>query len=225
MRIPLAVIFAGVSMGMSAGCQRNTGGAAPLGRAFLNMPSTAAGEIPKLLSQTGTFGNVADLAPAPALLPYELNAPFWSDGAAKRRWISVPEGKTIVFAATGEWKFPPGTVLVKHFELHGRRLETRVLVLDTSGGVYGASYKWRADQSDAELVSAGITQEIAAGSPAQKWHFPGRADCLVCHTANAGGVLGVTARQMNKDVRFSDGRSSTLAVSRTSTGPPRPVEI
>ena len=78
-------------------------------RAWLQMPPRPDGTIPKLLSQTGAFADTPNLIPATGLIPYELVVPFWSDGASKQRWIALPAGK-IRFAATGEWRFPPGTV-------------------------------------------------------------------------------------------------------------------
>jgi uncharacterized repeat protein (TIGR03806 family) len=154
--------------------------------------------------------------PDDALIPYDLIVPFWSDGAAKLRWVSVPIEK-IKFAPTGEWIFPRGTVFVKTFELATnelnpnlkRRLETRLLVCDSAGGVYGVTYKWRADNSDADLLETNLTETIsiqtAAGLRTQQWYYPSRADCLVCHTANAGLVLGVKTRQLNRDYTYPSG--------------------
>ncbi len=173
----------------------------PLPKPYLQMPEDADGTMPMLLSQTGAFKNVQDLTRSDELIPYDLIVPFWSDGATKQRWISVPDGK-IKFAAMSEWVFPRGTVFVKTFELATnetmpnlkRRLETRLLVCDAAGGVYGAVYKWRADNSDADLLSSNLTEAIpiqtATGMRTQNWYYPSRQDCLVCHTANAGLVLG-----------------------------------
>jgi uncharacterized repeat protein (TIGR03806 family) len=173
--------------------------------------------MPKLLSQTGAFTDLKTMTPQKFLIPYSVNSPLWSDGAVKSRWMALPENTKIDFTATGEWTFPAGTVFVKTFQLPVddtnskilRRLETRLLVRDTNGYVYGASYKWRADGSDADLVTAGITEPVQiktdTGTRVQNWFYPGRQDCLTCHTYVSGGVLGVKTRQLNGDFTYPNG--------------------
>ncbi len=108
---------------------------------------------PARLSQTHAFKDTPNLTPADGLIPYDLNIPFWSDGATKSRWASIPNEPSsakIRFSATDPWAFPAGTVFVKHFELatndsrpnETRRLETRLLICDNTGGVFGLTYKW-----------------------------------------------------------------------------------
>lgn len=183
---------------------------------YLNMPSRADGKIPPLLSQTGAFSDTRHRIPNKALIPYDLVVPFWSDGASKSRWVAIPDGK-IKFSANGQWTFPAGTVFVKNFDLPTgaadpsakRRLETRMLVRDNAGGVYGVTYKWRPDDSDADLLSGSLSEEIsvkaATGDSRQTWYYPSRKDCLTCHTAGAGGVLGVKTRQLNRDLSYPSG--------------------
>jgi uncharacterized repeat protein (TIGR03806 family) len=184
---------------------------------WLNMPDTASGSIPLLLSQTGAFAALRQLEPARTLLPYDLVLAFWSDGAVKTRFVAIPDGK-VAFSPTGDWTFPPGTVFVKTFELPidakqphlTRRLETRLLVMDRNGGVYGVTYKWRADLSDADLVAAeGLREDITirdvGGTHVQSWYYPSREDCLVCHNSHTRGALGPKTRQMNLDLRYADG--------------------
>jgi uncharacterized repeat protein (TIGR03806 family) len=184
---------------------------------YLEMPAEADGRIPRLLSQTGVFSDTPKRIASPGLIPYDLNVAFWSDAADKSRWIAVPAGQ-ILFSASGEWRFPAGTVFVKNFDLGldaanpavKRRLETRILVRDSKGGVYGAVYKWRPDGSDAELLSTSATETIqvksATGNPQeQTWYYPSRQDCLTCHTAGAGGVLGVKTRQLNRPFTYPSG--------------------
>ncbi len=165
-------------------------------------------KVPKQLSQLHAFTDLARLTPARGIIPYGVNSPLWSDGAQKQRWIAVPEKQHIGFSPTGTFSFPSGTVFIKDFQLPTneitgatRRLETRVLVRDLYGGVYGMTYKWRADGSDADLIRSPQTEDVeittATGVRRQTWYYPGPVDCLVCHTPNAGSVLGVNARQLN----------------------------
>lgn len=181
------------------------------------MPARADGALPQLLSRTGVFKNTAALAPDNSLIPYDLIVPFWSDGAEKTRWISLPENQKIKFSTVGEWIFPPGTIFAKTFMLATneanpkarRRLETRLLVRDANNGVYGATYKWRPDNSDADLLESNLTETIliqtATGIRSQQWYYPSRQDCLTCHNANAGLILGVKARQLNRDFTYPSG--------------------
>lgn len=182
----------------------------------LSMPANSRGDFPRLLSETGAFQSVRDFVPEKSLIPYDLIVPFWSDGAVKTRWISVPHEK-IKFSPIGEWVFPTGTVFVKTFELPldenhpnaKRRLETRFIVRDDAGGVYGVTYKWRADNSDADLLETNLTEAItiktATGVRTQMWYYPSRQDCLQCHSANAGYILGAKTRQLNRDFTFPSG--------------------
>jgi uncharacterized repeat protein (TIGR03806 family) len=190
-----------------------------LPRAYLNMPHLANGDMPLLLSQTGVFSDTAQLQPAAGLVPYDLIVAFWSDGARKLRMVAVPRG-AVAFSPTAEWKFPDGTVFAKTFLLPTdaahpelqRRLETRLLVRDSAGGVYGVTYKWRADGSDADLLPDNLREDIpvraADGALRQQiWYYPSRKDCLTCHTARAGGVLGPKTRQLNHDYAYPSGVS------------------
>lgn len=186
---------------------------ARLGGAF---PATAGGTLPATLSATGAFTDLASLTPRSGLIPYDVNAPLWSDHALKVRWIAVPNGETVGFAPTGSWDFPTGTVLVKHFELgtderdpdERTRLETRFLVKGGSASWYGVTYRWRADGSEADLLGAdGGTRDLTiretdGGSRSQRWTFPARADCLSCHNPSAGFALGANTRQLNGDFTY-----------------------
>jgi uncharacterized repeat protein (TIGR03806 family) len=213
-RVGLAVLLIAL-----ASCSRT----APFGltvriatQPYLGMPSEADGQMPSLLSQTGVFSDTPKRVASPGLIPYDLNVAFWSDGAEKSRWIAVPAGQ-ILFSPAGEWRFPAGTVFVKDFDLPDaanpaakRRLETRILVCDSRGGVYGVVYKWRPDGSDADLLGASATENIQFKSAAgevhqQTWYYPSRQDCLTCHTAKAGGVLGVKTRQLNRSFTYPSG--------------------
>jgi mono/diheme cytochrome c family protein len=189
----------------------------------LNLPANTNGTIPKLLSQIGAFSDMTNLVPKNYLVPYDVNVPFWSDGAEKTRWAYIPPGEAVHFSPTNEWSFPPGTVFVKNFEIAidethpkiKRRLETRLLVCDDSGGAYGVTYKWRADNSDADLLETNLNEDIeiktATGVRKQTWYYPSRADCLACHTANANLVLGVKTRQLNCNFSYPSRLAANLA--------------
>ena len=166
--------------------------------------------FPQTLSDTRLFSDLSDLSPAPGLLPYSINLPFWSDHGIKRRWFMVPDGVgDFTYSRDGEWSLPNGTIWVKHFDLDltrgnpatRRRIETRLLVKNAAG-VYGVSYRWNAAQTEATLApDQGVDiplNIIENGNPrVQTWRIPSRADCLACHTSQAGHALSFNTRQLN----------------------------
>jgi uncharacterized repeat protein (TIGR03806 family) len=155
-----------------------------------------------LLSQTGCFGESG--VPLAGLVPYELNWPFFSDQAVKRRWLAIPDGTTIEVGPDGHLVLPNGSVLMKEFWLGDKRVETRFLVRHDDGGWTGYTYAWRDDQRDAELVplAAGHETRVWDG---QRWHYPRRGECMQCHTAEAGRSIGLHVAQLNRTITNTNG--------------------
>ena len=196
---------------------------------FLNLPTNISGTLPARLSGTGVFSDTTNRTPAAGLIPYAPIAPMWKDNAASSWLMAIPNngvaitpGEQIQFQPANAWAFPAGSVFVKNFDLvvnetnagvPPRRLETQLLVRDNNGSVYGVTYKWRPDNSDADLLTSSLSENIlitnAAGVRTQTWYYPSPADCQDCHnTSVAGnnlgiGVLGVNARQLNGNLTYA----------------------
>jgi uncharacterized repeat protein (TIGR03806 family) len=155
-------------------------------------------QVPDLLSASGCVdpGNIT--MPYDGLVPYDINAPFWSDGADKERFIGIPDGTAISIDAEDDWEFPAGTVLVKNFRLNGQLIETRHLMHHPDGVWAGYTYEWDASETEATRVRGGKVSNING----QDWIFPDEAECLGCHTAAAGIALGPETSQMNRDFTY-----------------------
>jgi uncharacterized repeat protein (TIGR03806 family) len=186
----------------------------------LTFDQTPPAPFPTLLSQTGLFSNTATLTPAPGLVEYDVNTPLWSDRAVKRRWVALPAGKTAHFKADGSFDFPVGTALVKQFDLPinpttTRRVETRVFLHQVDRWT-GFTYRWNNAQTDATLLSEGGYQGFSVDpngtgtATPQVWHFPSPSDCLVCHSAPEGRVLGLRAAQLNRSFSYSSGPDNQI---------------
>ena len=207
-----------ITVAVNSGDGRPSGiGARAPAPGFLSLPHDGNSAFPPVLSQTGVFTNTGQMGFSPGIVPYAVNSPFWSDGAIKSRWLMVPFDGTvsrpdqqISFSAEGKWVYPVGSVFVKHFDYATndldlgsiRRLETRLIEVTTNGRVVGATYKWRPDYSDADLITNALTENLliqtSTGIRTQLWYYPQPSDCLVCHTPESGGVLGASfTRQLN----------------------------
>jgi glucose/arabinose dehydrogenase len=176
-------------------------------------PDAPAMRFPTRLSETGLFTSVQGHQTDPSLIPYSVNAPLWSDGAYKERFLALPGMEQIDFTAGHGWNCPDGTVAVKTFSLDletgnpasRRRIETRLLTRQ-QGQWYGYSYVWNDEQTEATLVeAAGVDRvyqirdpQAPGGRRKQTWHYPSRSECMVCHSRAANWVLGLSTLQMNK---------------------------
>jgi uncharacterized repeat protein (TIGR03806 family) len=190
----------------------------------LDVSGGTGGSYPATLADTGIFSDLASLTPNSGIVSYDVNLPFWSDGALKRRWFTVPDvSQKIQFSPAGNWVFPAGGVWIKHFDLQTRagdpssirRVETRALI-KTPTGMYGLTYKWDDSGSNASLVpDAGDSEDFTITENGQQrqqtWKFPSRADCLSCHTAQAGYVLGFTTAQLNRPETYGSITTNQIA--------------
>jgi uncharacterized repeat protein (TIGR03806 family) len=158
-----------------------------------------ADAFPKLLSQTGCVDPTAPSKPAVGLLPYDVNAPLWSDGADKQRWLAIPDGTAITINGDYDWDLPIGSVAMKTFSVGGKRVETRLFMRHDDGAWAGYSYEWSDDGKDAALLPSNKLVSIDSKTT---WTYPSRAQCLQCHSKAAGGTIGLETAQLNRDMVY-----------------------
>lgn len=168
--------------------------------------------FPRKLSESGLFDSVSDVRPAAGVIPYWLNAEPWMDHATAERLLAVPDLGEID-AAQPAYAFPAGSVLAKTLSLEleagnadsRQRIETQILHFDGAEW-YPYTYRWNAQQTDAELVDAAGADRILeiadaqapGGVRQQVWRFAGRAECQRCHNKWSGPPLAFNTPQLNR---------------------------
>ncbi|MCL4818161.1 MAG: hypothetical protein KJ067_03435 [Vicinamibacteria bacterium] len=160
--------------------------------AALSAGGAADRAAPVTLAATGLTGD-----DGPGLSRYAPVYPLWTDGAAKRRWVSLPAGATIDASRPGAWVFPAGTRFWKEFAFGGRKVETRYMEKRADGTWLYAAYVWNEAQTEATLAPARGLRDHADAGEGVRHDIPGVADCAVCHeAAGRDAVLGFGAVQL-----------------------------
>jgi uncharacterized repeat protein (TIGR03806 family) len=156
------------------------------------------GNMPTQLSATGCVQSTNPKNPSTAMIAYDVKSALWSDDADKLRFLSLPNNTQIEVNSSGDFNFPVGSVLMKHFMQGNQYIETR-LFAHTALGWQGFSYEWNDQQTDATLLSTAKDKMIGGVN----WHYPSAGECLECHTAVAGFSLGLETAQLNHDFLYT----------------------
>jgi cytochrome c553 len=167
----------------------------------------AAPVAPGLLSETGLYAGEGTTQIDPRNRAFSPQYPLWSDGAAKKRWIRLPDGAAIDATNVTRWEFPVGTRFWKEFSFNGRKVETRMLWRATDDRWVFASYAWNEAQTEAILApETGIPDaaevmpfDAAQAKPGKRHTIPGVADCRSCHDSARTEILGFDALNLSDD--------------------------
>jgi putative heme-binding domain-containing protein len=194
-------------------------------------------DFPTTLTETGLFRSVQHHTPADGVMPFEINARQWLDGATAERFAAFPGTSSAVLHATPKpipglvhWHnfrmhFPKDAVLMRTLSLGATRVETQLLHYD--GMDWRAyTYAWRDDQSDADLVPAeGAEKEVFSPSPLtplppeergiaegkRNWQFLSRSQCMSCHSNQSEYALAFVPEQLNRT--GPDGRNQLIGLT------------
>ena len=156
----------------------------------------------------------------PGVVPYSVIAELWSDGAHKERFLALPAGETINPVRNRGWNFPDKTVLVKSFALEMVRRVTHPAAsgskrASSPGNPASGTATPTSGTKRVPMRRSWTRRDWIAITPSaprrdqrkQKWHFPSRAECMVCHSRAANFVLGLCEVQMNRDHQYPNGRT------------------
>jgi len=170
---------------------------------------------PVRLSEEGLYTDIAAKRVADDAIAVSPRYALWSDGAAKQRWMRLPDGATIDTSDMDHWQLPAGTRLYKEFVVDGKRVETRVIEI-SDGEPRFAVYAWLPDESDAVAVPDGADDVNGTAHD-----IPNTGLCMQCHVSEPGTTLGISAVQLAAEVplarlsfaaRLSDAPDRTFAI-------------
>jgi uncharacterized repeat protein (TIGR03806 family) len=177
---------------------------------------TAPSPVAELLSATGCVDPGNPALPAAGLIPYDVNASAWFDGAARERWLAIPDGTTIaVDVDDGRFELPERSVLMEHLRVAGALVETRLTMHHPGGEWRGYSYAWNAPGSEAELVRGGRLVDLGS----QQWLHPSANGCAGCHRPGVAHAPGLELAQLNRELRYpATGRTSNQLATLAAIG-------
>lgn len=161
-------------------------------------PDLGAG-APADLFATGLYADAKTLTVDPRHLAFSPQYPLWTDGAAKRRWISLPPNTRIDASDPDHWMFPAGTRFWKEFSFDGHRVETRYMEHLGEGRWSFAAYEWSGDGRSATLAPERGRAGAWPLGGGRSHSIPGNTDCRVCHGSGPAPVLGFSALQLSSD--------------------------
>jgi hypothetical protein len=187
--------------------------------AWVHFDPADTSKVPKLFSKTGFYSNMTQKTVTTEAVPFDVNAPLWSDNAQKARWILLKPGSAkIKFDPNQDYfEYPDGAVFVKLFQHDtvvgdaSTRIywETRLLINKKTPDTvnteplevvirdkwYPFTYKWKRNGSDADLVSdqgesVSLNITVKGQKTFRKWTFPSAFDCNRCHRPFKNDVQG-----------------------------------
>lgn len=162
---------------------------------------------------------LSSLTPAEGVLPYDLNAPLFSDYAKKQRFVYVPHCETISYDTTDVLGFPIGTILVKNFIYTlptGERkiIETRLLLRQRSG--WDAEvYAWNSEQTEATRIIVGQEETIQFMKNGEvtttAYQVPNKNQCKTCHQlGDQLTPIGPKVGNLNRTYDYPDGPQNQI---------------
>jgi mono/diheme cytochrome c family protein len=133
----------------------------------------------------------------PSLQAYNVEAPLWTDDAEKNRYVMVPTRAKLDYdAVNGNFIFPEGTLLVKHFSMKNDKsipIETRVLLKQKTGW-QPAIYRWFPDGSNKRVTTVAL-EEVSSDFPVG-YRYPAEGECQKCHNLTSDKMLGFSPDQL-----------------------------
>lgn len=180
--------------------------------------------FPKL-SDYGFFtGRLADMQPAPGVLPYRPITPVFGDYAEKFRFVWMPAGQEARYVSDDQaLDFPEGAILIKAAyyprvlpNLERMLLDTRLMIRKGGTWIF-AEYRWNEEQTDAELDMEGSNVPLTWVDDAGQGHdeifrIPSAGECLSCHKHyNEPTVIGPKPQNLDIQYPYSGGSMNQLA--------------